>query len=271
MADKQDTATERPAEPHLIAPKRETVVDGAAVTFEWEEVEDAEEYHLQVGTDNHLDNVIYKEDIRGKTKHTVEEVFETDGRTYYWNVWARNEAGLSDTEYVESFVSATTEQSDQMTRDGTTTGDEDYGPAGELMRAATAEMAAEATGSEAYFEREREMGVAHEGIEAGEIMAISLSILVAIGLIVVTLFVMVDLQAETQRRAVTSQSRYPGLQETQARAADRLGQYAIVDDQEEVYRIPIDRAMNVMVNEAYQQENQKKASYSEELSFISGN
>jgi uncharacterized membrane protein len=257
MADEQNVAQAPPAEPKPLAPRREAVVDGSAVTFEWEGVDGADSYHLQVATDNHLHDLVYEQDLEA-TEHTAEDVFETDGATYFWSVEARNDAGWSDEEYVESFVSGTAEDVEAVAASPEPNDEEDYGPAGELVRAAAAEMAAEATGSEAYFEAERERGVAHEGIEAGQIMSIALGIIAVIVLLVVVLFVMFGLSEQRQQRAVRETSRYTELKETEAQAADKLDQYAIINDQEDVYRIPIDQAMDNMVNEAYRQEKQAK-------------
>ena len=47
-------------------------------------------------------------------------------------------------------------------------------------------------------------------------------------------------------------SQYPVLQETEAQAAQLLGQYGVVDADAGLYRIPIDQAIQLQLNQAAQ-------------------
>ena len=255
MAEKQSTETP-PAEPVLLSPRREDVVSGQSVTFEWEAVEDAVSYRLMVAEDSSFNELIVDEEVGANTTHTVSDVFEADGRTYFWHVEAVNEHGESKREVIESFVSSVAEAAAQVEENPEGNDDEDYGPAGELMRASTAEVAAEATGNESYFEEERRRGVAHEGVEAGQIMALAGGILLAIVLMVITLIILVGQTAVEQRERVARSATYPELEETEAEAERLLNQYGMVEGEADRYRIPIDRAMDVVANEAYQDRSQ---------------
>ena len=256
MAEKERRKERPPAEPALLSPRREEVVDGSKVLFQWEPADRAETYRLVVALDASFEELVFEEDVGGATQREIKDAFEADGRTYYWHVEAHNEHGDSGREVVESFVSTTAEEATQVREGSGTNDDEDYGPAGELVRASSAEMAAEVTGAEKYYEAEERLGVEHEGIEAGQIMGIAGGVLLAIILMIITLLMAVDLEATEQREAVVDASRYPDLQETEAQAMERLNQYGVVEGEEGVYRIPIDRAMQIIANEAYQEEGQ---------------
>jgi hypothetical protein len=61
----------------------------------------------------------------------------------------------------------------------------------------------------------------------------------------------------TTRQAIREGSidpdQYTQLRETEAQAAQKLSQYEVIDEQAGTYRIPIDRAMDIMANQAYQE------------------
>lgn len=253
MAD-QDKKKKRPAEPTLLAPRREEVVNGESVTFTWEPADRASGYRLVVATDNTLEEVVHEEELGTKTEHTVTDVFDTDGRTYFWHVEAYNEVGTSEPEHIESFVSSTAEETARMETEGGANDDEEYGPAGELVKSSSAAVAAEVTQDEAYFEEERRLGVAHEGVATGQIIAIAGSIILAIILLVLFLIFATDLTATQQRENVARTSRYPDLEEARNEAQQRLNNYGVVEDEEGAYRIPIDRAMELVIEESYQQQ-----------------
>ena len=268
MAEKEKKKGHPPAEPTPLSPRREEVVDSSKVLFRWEAADRAEEYRLVVALDSSFDELVFEEKVGKATQYEVSDVFEPNGRTYFWHVEAHNEYGDSGREVVESFVSTTAEETSQVHEGGGTNDGEDYGPAGELVRATSAEMAAEVTGSEKYYEEEERLGVEHEGIEAGQIMGIAGGVLLAIILMIITLLMVVDLEAAEQQETVMDGSSYPTLQETEAQARERLNQYGIVEGEEEAYRIPIDRAMQIIANEADQEEG---ATPSEERALDSEN
>jgi hypothetical protein len=143
-----------------------------------------------------------------------------------------------------------------------TGGGERYGPIGELFSGAAAEMAAEVTRDEEYFRREVEMGVAHEGIAAGQIFAITAAIVLAVILIFVTLIQYTRITAQEVRYGSVGMSGYPERRQVESEAAQKLSEYGVVDAGQGIYSIPIEKAMEQMANEAHQQQNR---AYSPEL------
>lgn len=261
MAERDDMETP-PASAVPIAPREEAVVDGAAVTFEWEPVEGATDYALEVAEDAAFDEVVFEQATGGDTSITVTDVFAQDGRTYYWRVFARNVAGESPGDLVESFISVSADEAAAATAQHVEHPDEeeDLGPAIELHKAAAAEVAAEVTGEEKYFEAEAKLGVQHEGIGAAQILGFILAITVVILMAVAFTFVIMDTTVQAKRTTTATALNYPERRQVEANAAQRLTQYGTTDTG--TYRMPVDRAIDLMVNEAYQQ---PAGSYSPEL------
>ncbi len=237
-----------PPSPILVAPHDATVVNGAAVMFVWEGVETADRYLLQVASDTRFDEIVLEEDAGQKTALTVADFFPTDDRTYFWRVLAENEAGWCPGQRVESFVSATQEEADHYM----TVPDEELGPVTELVRAASADVRAELGAGDRY-EKEVETGVAEEGIPSAQILGVAVSILVTIAVLAAVLFSLTGLAGQQAREAALTPEQYTDLRQAEIEAARALDQYDVLDEEEGVYRIPIDRAMSLMANEAYQE------------------
>lgn len=260
MEKDRTTEDARPPSPVLVAPREAAVVDGTEVTFEWQAVEAADRYRLQVAQDAEFDTIVLERDVAGATEMTVTDAFPTDGQTFFWRVLAESDTGWSHGEHVESFVSGTAEDAEQQV--ASPDREEGLGPATELVKAASEQVAAEVKGGDQdRLEREKEMGVAYEGIPTGQIMSIAFTLLLIIGIAVVILFVWTSTTAQAVREATVSPDQYTQLRETEAQAAQKLTQYEVIDEQNGVYRIPIDRAMDLMATQAYQDENR---SYSPE-------
>lgn len=306
MAQQQDTASQRVSAPILRWPREEAVVNGAAVHFVWEPLpEEGAAYTLQVATDTTFSELVVDEDLGDTSEVRVRDVFATDERTYFWRVLATDAEGKThgyDT--VESFIGGTEEDAvahpplpnqaerlgplpELITGEGkdllyVRTGnvgseedtpvrpdqEEDLGPVAELVKAAAIEVAADVTDAEKYYQAEEEMGVEHEGIEAKQIMAVALTTIVVLVVIIITLFQLTDRAARSAYDAAVTQAQYPELRQAEAEAARLLSQYEVVNDQEQVYRIPVDRAIDLMVNEAYQETGR---TYSSELQLRPGN
>jgi hypothetical protein len=244
-----------PSSPVPLSPRDATVVNGNEVTFAWESVSNADEYVIQVASDAKFSDVVMEENVGGQTAVTVADFFPTDERTYFWRVFGVNDSGYSPGERVESFVSATQDEADVHLP---TTG-EDLGPVTELVRAAGADARAELTMSrdEDTFEREVETGVAEEGIPSAQIAAIAVSILVTMLVLASVVFSLVSGTSQEAREAAISADDYTELQETETEAARQLNQYDVVSEEEGVYRIPIERAMDLMADEAYQEQQRE--------------
>jgi hypothetical protein len=145
---------------------------------------------------------------------------------------------------------------------------EELGPIERLVQGAKAEAAAEVSHGVQYVDEEAELGVEHEGIVAGEILGLTIAIAVALGLILFTLIEYVDITAQATRLAAAGMSGYPERREAELNATRALTQYGVVDSEQGVYRIPIERAIDVMANEALESETD---SYSSEVALLPQN
>lgn len=147
--------------------------------------------------------------------------------------------------------------------------EEDMGPVPELLKAATVEAAAEVTGEAEFFEAEEQLGVQHEGIGAAQVLGFVLAILAVLGMAVAFIFIILGEQVRGVEDAYASEANYVELREAEAQADRLLEQYGVIDEAQGIYRIPIDRAMELMANEAYT--NRANRAYSPELQLLPGN
>ena len=259
MDKEQDGAIpEAPEAPALVSPRREMVVDAQDVTFVWEPVDEAEEYHLEVAADPSFESPVVDERLEAVTEWTPDVDFAEDGRTYYWRVLARDARGWSHGDRVESFVSSTAafarERAAQHPEGRPDSREEDsLGPYPDLIKSAMTEAAAEVTGDEALLEEERRMGVAHEGVEAGQIIAIAATVLIAVIIAIFVVFFWSGSVSEQTRQRVVGLSGYPELRRTDLNAQQLLEQYGVTDREQGLYRIPIERSMRLMIDEAQAQ------------------
>ena len=172
---------------------------------------------------------------------TVKDTFETDGRLYYWRVLAKNAAGWSHGENVESFVGVTAEVAAQ----GVLPPDliEPGGPLAQLVEAEAQEMVLS------------EEGVEVEGVDVAPLMKAALTLALLIMVAVVVVFQWTNLEVQRAQEEATRESGYPELREYEAASANKLSQYAVVDANAGIYRIPIDRAMELVVRERMQRDD----------------
>lgn len=234
--------------PLLVAPREQSVVPGDRVSFLWKPTKNARSYRLQVAGEPGFDEVVFDSGALNRTEFVLRDGLPTDEDTFYWRVLVEDADGVVHGEdNIESFVSATAasagrdiEQPDQ---------DENLGPVEQLFRGAAAQAAAEVSDAPRWVQEEDELGVEHEGIEAGQILGFILAVAVALGLAIFTLFQYADLTAKAALAEATGRSGYPELRQHQLRALELLTQYDVVDPQLERYRIPIDRAMQLMAND----------------------
>lgn len=265
MAERDDANSEFPGAPELVAPRNSEIISGESVRFEWEPVEDAFEYQIEVASDSSFETVVFEENVGDRTEVEAPDALPADGQTYYWRVLARDDTGWSSGDRVESFVSGTPEDVEEVTRhpEGRERPEEDLGPPSELVKSAGVEAAAEATGDEELFAKEREMGVAHEGVEAGQIIGIAAAIGVAFLIIIpLLLFIWFGNVTQETRRQAAAGAQNPELQRIETEATRLMNQYEIVDEEEGIYRIPVDRAMQQMVE---QEREESGREYSPEL------
>ena len=264
MESKSTETAAQLASPRPVSPREAAIVNGNEVTFTWRPVDEATAYRLEVASDASFSTVVLGKEVPADTTAlTVADFFPVDEQTYFWRVLARGTGGWSRGERIESFVSATPEDVAQHIR--TPDGDESYGPVTKLVRSASRMVSEQISDEPDRFEKEREIGVAYEGIPSGQILAVAVSILFAVGIIVIILFQWTNITEAAVRQASVGQSANTDLRETQLQANQKLTGYEALDAEAGIYRIPIDRAMDLMINEEYQQGARP---YSSEAPFV---
>lgn len=238
-----------PPPPALVAPRDASVVNGDEVTFVWDPVEAAVTYRLQVAPTARFEEPLLDEDVGTETAVTVGHMFPTEGDTLFWRVRAVSEEGWSEGGAVESFVAATPDEAREAIAD-----EEDAQPVTGLARAERREEPRQVFTLDDQFEEEKERGVAYEGVAASQIMAVAAAILVVIMVAVVVLFGWYAQVSQETRAANEGSDVYERVRQPDREAAQRLQEYGVVDEDEEVYHIPIDQAIDRVVTEQYNQQ-----------------
>jgi len=236
-----------PTVPSLVAPQGASTVYGREVTFVWESVEAADSYRLQVAPTARFDDLVLDEDVGAETAVTVGNTFPTDGDTFFWRVRAVNDQGWSEGGPVESFVAATAEDAEQEP----VPGEGEEAPVTSLARAEQEEVPRQVFEMGARFEREKERGVAYEGVASSQIMSVAVAILLVVMGAVVVIFNWYGQVVQETEAAASDPANYERLQRADRQAAQRLTEYGVVDEDEGVYHIPITDAME-LVEEEYQ-------------------
>lgn len=273
MAHSQKTELSAPT---LVAPTQGFTVDPTVVTFQWEDIGGAVEYVLQVAADANFDEVLLDLNVGEAVECTVPDLFE-DGATFYWRVRARHKGSTTWGPFsdqaafsIETLETAAAPRSDEVAAPAPARPDrdEDMGPAPGLLKSVAVEVAAEVTGEDEYYEMEEEMGVEHENVGVGQILGFVASIVVTLTLMIIFVFNIVNVSERRTLEARVASEDYPELRQTEADATNKLTQYEILNDEQGVYRIPVDRAMDLMVREARTDTNR---TYSSELQLRPGN
>jgi hypothetical protein len=126
---------------------------------------------------------------------------------------------------------------------------EDLGPVPELFGAAGVEAATLVTDDENIRRAAIERGAEAEGLETAQIFGLFLAIVVVLVLIVVGIWVLTarsaNAEAERQRQNLT----YRELQENRTHALSLLEGYDRAVDEEARYRIPLERAEQIVLQE----------------------
>ena len=238
--------------PDLVAPTQRQPVEPGSITFQWRPVEGAEGYEIQVARDRKFEDIALSIAVEPTTRRTVRGPFEdVENEGFYWRM--RTERGNTFGAFGApgQFIVATPEMLEAMAAVASRPdAEEDYGPIAELFRAASLEVRAEVTGDASYSDQEEEMGVEHEGIEASQILALTVVTIVIIGVLIAVLFQLYGSTTSNLRQDVASTANYPELRETRVEAERLLTQFERVENEEGVYRIPIDQAMEQLVRES---------------------
>jgi parallel beta-helix repeat protein len=98
IANSQDI----PSTPTLSSPSNGSTQTTLPVYVSWSDVPDANNYWLQVATDNNFNSLVYDEETYG---YNDEDLYDLNsGTTYYWRVSAGNDAGWSSYSSARSFL-----------------------------------------------------------------------------------------------------------------------------------------------------------------------
>ncbi len=104
-----------------------------------------------------------------------------------------------------------------------------------------------------------------EGISAGSLFGIIAGTIVVVIILVIVGFTVAKVESQEIRDEVTMGIEYPELRDTRAEAEARLNRYAVIDGENDIYQVPIDEAMRLMANEAYQNQG---GTFSDEMTLI---
>lgn len=234
--------------PALVAPCDAASVDGREVTFVWDPVAEADTYRLEVAPTARFDDPMVDVEVGDQTAVTVGNRFPTDGETFFWRVRAGADGEWSEGGTVESFLATTAEEADEDVALAV--------PDGHGLRLAGASDRSEEVETIDFTDRfraERERGVAYEGVATRQIAGISISIIVVILIAVSVLFGWFGQVSNSARSAAMEVQDYEQLRQAEVEATEKLQQYGVVNEDEGRYRIPIDRAMDLIATEEYQQ------------------
>jgi hypothetical protein len=93
-------------------------------------------------------------------------------------------------------------------------------------------------------------GVEDEDINAGQLIAIVGFVTFIIAVLVTVALSITTLRFSKARQEATEDTGYPVLQETRVNGQAKLNRYEVVDPEAKIYRIPIERAMELVVEES---------------------
>jgi len=138
-------------------------------------------------------------------------------------------------------------------------------PAGEILVDAQegAEAFATAEGHESHHAF---VGVEKESINVGVVFGIVFGTVLIVLVLVAVGFTVTEFTTRNTVAQITAEAEYPEIREVRAAAAARLDQYDIVDAEAATFQIPINQAINLIVNEEYQ--NQAGKNYTDELVLL---
>ena len=91
-----------------------------------------------------------------------------------------------------------------------------------------------------------------EAMDVGGILRMVAATAFVIAALALLVFQIVDLEAQAVEARAASESQLTALRTADMAADEKLMQYGVVDAANGVYRIPIDRAMEILTSEARQ-------------------
>ncbi len=253
-----------PPVPHLLFPRDEAVLNGADVTFSWESLPDVETYRLEVARDPGFETCLFYQTLMDGTSVRVIDTFPTDGTTLYWRVIVEKGAGRWGEDTIESFLAgAAADVGQHALRPNHY---ERLGPLAELMTGGADDvmylhshdphppehlLGEGITNPETFYTAEDEVGVAHERVEFRQVLKVVFSIVGALALAIAVVFVRFQVRLHDEQLQKVDAANYVELREVEAAAAAKLNHYAVLDAEQQIYQIPIERAMELVVKDAH--------------------
>ena len=110
-------------------------------------------------------------------------------------------------------------------------------------------------------------GVEAEEVNPSLLVQIVLGIAVIVVVLVVAVFQIMNLEVQTVQAQLAESVGRQALSEVDLAGAEKLTRYAVLDAESGVYQIPIDRAMELIASETYQQPRQD---YTDEVTLPTG-
>ena len=92
-----------------------------------------------------------------------------------------------------------------------------------------------------------------ESVDVKPLILAAIVMAVAVITIVIVVFEWSEIEFEHARVNAVELTGYPQRREIELQATEKLDQYDVVNADSGIYRIPIDRAIELMVNRAYEQ------------------
>jgi len=104
--------------------------------------------------------------------------------------------------------------------------------------------------TEPLFAEEGSYTVEREGIEAAPIGIFVFALLIGLTCIVLLSTWWFQAEVDTAQATVNATARYPALQQTEITARQQLNRYEVLNREQGIYRIPLERAMELQAAEA---------------------
>lgn len=108
-AERTHRASQKPGV-HLLSPQPEEAVDGTAVTLEWEPVEAATGYEIQISEEGKGGDGYFEAFVGPSTHFTIYRNFPTDGSRFFWRTRALLDDDRRVTSETRSFVTVTDDE-----------------------------------------------------------------------------------------------------------------------------------------------------------------
>ena len=108
-------------------------------------------------------------------------------------------------------------------------------------------------------------GVEPEEMHPAVLIQVVLGVAIVVVVLVIGLFQLMNLEVQSVRSEMAQDVGRTALMEVELAAAEKLTQYAVIDAASGTYQIPIDRAIELITDETYQQ---PKDDYTKEVTLL---